>query len=905
MHEIHTLSDAFEAKPCGPRTYKPLRQRIRARFAGDIRSHSPKWPGDEEMEERRESQAESLIDRATLCLPDFAKNSIVHGGDERFQYVARQYFPSSETNATERLVDLKSRLRNASTHDFWGTLMEEVCDITGAQCGFVAKRMLVDDQDSAIKMPELGEPGSCLMGVAFYINNGADVKKLYRDYRYHAYGTPCAHMRHDKVFIIPERMTEFIPSNPNAHCFPWKQSEAFIGLPLFSEGKCFAHFGLIWSSEGAATRKLGWSFLEMLLHSLEDMILQRILEGRGFTKPEASPESVPAKVIPLSAITASQSLKPYARSLSHELRTPMQGVVGMLDIMYSTVLDAIANQQSERVRKVFKDLKNHIETIQDSSRRAVEAADNVVHAYDLNMQMPETPLTPDISDATNYAETSATSSPGKLSPVLNSVSPQSPRIAKRARQDEADFHPGPPLKRMFTITEAEILRTYYPDQAISCDICGKVTAGSGKKASSYLAAPEVDSHSVETKPSTIIVPSMLSPNHRRVITREFMRTLLNEALRNGHPTSEIHTETDLGETVEVRTIGSRGEVQDRIINLTIEPGVPEVIITEELHLQFALQKIVDNAIKFTDSGSITITVKMARNMQIVEIWVVDTGCGIAEESRSNLFKPHFQEDASIRRSRDGLGLSLFNAKAHVRKNLGGDVTLERSATDGPSKGSEFLIRLPISIMDAINTETPLVGTPPHSSYHVGLPMPALDSNPSASKTTPGPANTSSGAKLRQNASSPRKRRTFNPNLAKDYPLNILIAEDNAINRNVAIGSLAKLGYATENIKIAFDGIEAVRHFEESLSNTSDKRFDAILMDIWMPNMDGFEATSQILDLAKESGANTKIIAVTADITAECLSRTEASGMRGFLAKPYKVLDIEQLIVEHFSKDDTR
>jgi signal transduction histidine kinase len=98
----------------------------------------------------------------------------------------------------------------------------------------------------------------------------------------------------------------------------------------------------------------------MFLHSLEDMILERILEGRGFAKPD----STPAKIIPLAAITASQSLKPYARSLSHELRTPMQGVVGMLDIMYSTVLDAIASQQSEKVRDVFKDLKNHIEVVQ-------------------------------------------------------------------------------------------------------------------------------------------------------------------------------------------------------------------------------------------------------------------------------------------------------------------------------------------------------------------------------------------------------------------------------------------------------------------------------------------------------------------------------------------------------------
>jgi hypothetical protein len=368
MHEIYDYPDAFEVQPRGPRTFRPHRQRARPRHTGDHNRIKPTLlVGEETMAadiriEPDESHTEEpLIDRTNLALPDFEGNLILHGGDEGFNDVLRRYFPPAESNASGRLVELKSKLTDASTHDFWGLLMEEICDITGSQCGFVAKRMLVD-QDSAVEMPEFGEPGSCLMATAFYINNGTDVKEMHRDYRYHAYGTPCAHMRHDKVLIIPERLSEYCPNSTNT--LPWKQSEAFIGLPLFSEGKCFAHFGLIWSSEGAAKRNLGWNFIEMFMHSLEDMILKRILEGRGFTREIAPPESTAAKIIPLAAITASQSLKPYARSLSHELRTPMQGVVGMLDIMYATVLDAISNQQSETVRDVFKDLKGHIEVVQ-------------------------------------------------------------------------------------------------------------------------------------------------------------------------------------------------------------------------------------------------------------------------------------------------------------------------------------------------------------------------------------------------------------------------------------------------------------------------------------------------------------------------------------------------------------
>jgi signal transduction histidine kinase len=172
-------------------------------------------------------------------------------------------------------------------------------------------------------------------------------------------------MKHDKIFVIPERMAEFVPNSPNP--LPWKKSESFIAVPLFIEGKSFAHFGMIWSEEGAKARKLSWSFIEMLMHALEDMILQRLVEGRGFAKGGAVLQSTPPRIIPLDAITASQSLKPYARSLSHELRTPMQGVVGMLDIMHSTVLDAIQTQKLGHVRSVFEELRANIEMVQGIS----------------------------------------------------------------------------------------------------------------------------------------------------------------------------------------------------------------------------------------------------------------------------------------------------------------------------------------------------------------------------------------------------------------------------------------------------------------------------------------------------------------------------------------------------------
>lgn len=534
----------------------------------------------------------------------------------------------------------------------------------------------------------------------------------------------------------------------------------------------------------------------------------------------------------------------------------------------------------------------------DSSKRAVEAADNVVHAYDLNMQMPETPLTP--VDEKYFATPRSDLSPNAFAPPLPAVA-----VRKRERTENPDFHPGPPLKRMFTMTEAEIFETYYQIDYSTPTLEGSNTVTVTERVGSTMATSGTDFRSQKTvsekRNSPIISPAIMSPTHRRIVTRDFMRSLVADALRNRHPTSERHTATELGETIEVETLGPRGELQERTIHLNIEPDVPEAIITEEQHLQFSLQKVIDNAIKFTERGSIAITMKLGKNSQVVEIWVVDTGCGIAEESRPSLFTPHFQEDASISRSRDGLGLSLFNAKAHVRKNLGGDVTLERSATEGPTKGSEFLIRLPISMLDAGSIDTPLVGTPTPAGPQHCRPSPWIDqvnhSNPSSSESI----NRIATPPLGLPKQSPRKRAAINPNLAKEYSLNILVAEDNAINRNVAVGSLNKLGYSKENITVAFDGVEAVKRYKDSLSKPSSQRFDAILMDIWMPNMDGYEATAKIMELARLNEEKTTIVAVTADITEESVDRAKDAGMQGFLAKPYKVLDIEHLIMEHFPR----
>jgi CheY-like chemotaxis protein len=542
----------------------------------------------------------------------------------------------------------------------------------------------------------------------------------------------------------------------------------------------------------------------------------------------------------------------------------------------------------------------------DSSKRAVEAADNVVHACDLNMQMPEAPLTPTEPGGQSPSMPVMFSSRTRGSSGASSTSTSG---NKRSSGHGADpnFQPGPPSKRKFKMTETEIVNTYYHMGSRRASISGPSTTVTEVYTTQDSSASQfqLETRIALENSTTTAVPSIASSTHRCVSTRKLMRNLVNIALRAAHPTSEVHTETDLGETIEVRNLGSRGEMQKRTIDLKIERNVPEMIITDVQSLEFPIQKVLDNAIKFTESGSIAITVQLGAQLQVVDIWVADTGRGITEESKQSLFTPHFQEDASISRARDGLGLSLFNAKAHVRMALGGDVTLERSATEGPFKGSEFLIRLPISSVEPGSTDPPLVGMPPQEGQQCCRPEPqpeqSLSSTPAPPAPTPAPSLPITPTRLRSPSSVPRKRVAFNRHLAVEYPLHILIAEDNSINREVAMGSLNKLGYTKDHITVAYDGLEAVQLYTASLAKLPERRFDAILMDIWMPNMDGFEATARILDLAKEEGMMPKIIAVTADITGGCVDQAKASGMHGFLAKPYKVLDIEHLILQHFGK----
>ena len=348
-----------------------------------------------------------------------------------------------------------------------------------------------------------------------------------------------------------------------------------------------------------------------------------------------------------------------------------------------------------------------------------------------------------------------------------------------------------------------------------------------------------------------------------------------------------------------------------------------------------------NAIKFTESGKVTLTAALSPKSRFIVVVIKDTGPGIPQHFLPYLFKPFSREDDSLTRQKDGLGLGLLVAKGLARR-IGGDLVCVRSHTAGSQRGSEFELRVPISPAEVYSgSSTPSrTTTPTHGPLFAptalsprGPPASPLDRRRTSRTATPtnsktpdpapfvkasSPLNPSSLSRrnslsqLSMRHGSAKKAPSFDRHLAQKYPLTFLVAEDNKINRKLLVSMLSKLGYAT--VYEAFDGAEAVRQMAIDRGARGEREIDVVLMDLWMPGMDGYEATKKILAMDKyrkdelsmsedekgrgQTAKRVTVLAVSADVTDEALERAKAVGMGGFMTKPYKLRDLERLIVEY-------
>jgi PAS domain S-box-containing protein len=286
-----------------------------------------------------------------------------------------------------------------------------------------------------------------------------------------------------------------------------------------------------------------------------------------------------------------------------------------------------------------------------------------------------------------------------------------------------------------------------------------------------------------------------------------------------------HSPFDLDEILDnIRNLFiGRAKEKQLDFSIDVAADVPRGLIGDSLRLQQVLINLLGNAIKFTERGRVelNITTQAIEPPEVRLLFcVADTGIGMSADDREKLFKPFSQVDGSITRRFGGTGLGLAISR-NLLQLMGGNFSVESA----PGQGSRFSFELVLKLSS--------------SSDQYAL------AHPSAPEDF---GKLLAGAK-------------------------VLVAEDNPLNQQVVKEFLHLAGIAVE---IANNGKEAI-----ALLNNG--AFDAVLMDMHMPEMDGFETTKLIRNEARF--AKLPVIALTAGVTQEERERCMALGMNDFIAKP--------------------
>ena len=307
--------------------------------------------------------------------------------------------------------------------------------------------------------------------------------------------------------------------------------------------------------------------------------------------------------------------------------------------------------------------------------------------------------------------------------------------------------------------------------------------------------------------------------------------------------SELDFEKLLVNVVNVANIRAEEKQQNLVINLN--ESVPVCIEGDELRLAQVITNLLTNAIKFTpDKGKIVLSAEAIEETDtsvVLRIEVADNGIGISEEQQKRLFTSYNQANAGITKKFGGTGLGLAISKRIVEL-MGGEIWIESELGKGAKfiftiKATKLVCGKDYKIQDNIHNETS------GGSYDF-------------------------------------------------HSYTILIAEDVDINREILSAVLEETGIS---IDFAEDGKIAVNMFRDQ-----PEKYNLILMDVNMPEMDGYEATREIRALDKKYAKDIPIIAMTANVFKEDIDRCLESGMNAHIGKPVDMNALFGLLRSHLT-----
>jgi signal transduction histidine kinase/CheY-like chemotaxis protein len=275
----------------------------------------------------------------------------------------------------------------------------------------------------------------------------------------------------------------------------------------------------------------------------------------------------------------------------------------------------------------------------------------------------------------------------------------------------------------------------------------------------------------------------------------------------------------------IHLIENRAKDKNIELYIDADPDVPDDLIGDEIRLRQIFINLLGNAVKFTEQGSVTLSIKVNKQYEdTVDLLfsVIDTGIGIAEEKQHLLFEKFSQIDASINKKHGGSGLGLAISRELVDV-MNGQIGFKNN----PDQGSTFYVALKLTIA-------------------AGSAEEKYSRDSAGDRTLSG--------------------------------LSILLAEDNKINSYAAKTLLEQDGH---RVTVATNGQEAV-----DAVISSERAFDVILMDIHMPEVDGIEASRQIRAMKDSDKNSVPIIALTANIMQNEKQKGIVAGMNGFVIKPF-------------------